>query len=159
MDKLGRLNGINRFGEQRPRSSLYGYEDERGMRHLPDDEYDDWSWSRDTRSEASSERRSHGVGKGPKGYRRPDIRIREEVCERLTDDFSIDPTDVEVSVSEGFVTLTGSVEDRFMKKHIEAAIDDIKGVIDIHNHLTLRKKVDGWIPHLPEAVKREQEGQ
>src|SRR5256885_12501149 len=44
------------------------------------------------------------VGRGPKGYRRSDERIREEVMERLTFSPDIDASDVEVEVQDGVVS-------------------------------------------------------
>ena len=51
-------------------------------------------------------------GLGPKGYRRSDERIHEDVCEALTEDADLDPSSVEVSVDAGEVTLSGTVSSR-----------------------------------------------
>jgi hypothetical protein len=75
------------------------------------------------------------AGKGPKGYRRSDDRIREDICDRLTDDWRIDPTDVEVAVSDGEVTLTGVVNSRGEKRRAEDLVEDVHGVRDVHNNL------------------------
>jgi len=88
---------------------------------------------------------SHGAdasyaGRGPKGYRRSDERVREDVCERLTDDGRIDASEVEVTVNNGEVTLSGLVHSRAEKRHAEDAIDAIPGVRDVHNNL----RVAGW---------------
>lgn len=74
-------------------------------------------------------------GRGPKGYQRSDERLREIVCERLTDDPFVDARNVEVQVSNGEVTLQGTVENRQQKYAIEDLIADISGVIEIHNRL------------------------
>src|SRR5438874_1118167 len=47
------------------------------------------------------------TGRGPKGYRRSDESIRDEVCSRLTRDPDVDPTDVEVTVNDGVVRFVG----------------------------------------------------
>ena len=77
-------------------------------------------------------------GRGPKNYRRSDARIRDDVNERLTRDPDIDPSEVEVEVRGGVVTLRGIVEDRSEKHRIEDVIDDVFGVLDIDNGLKVR---------------------
>ena len=79
-------------------------------------------------------------GKGPKGYVRSDERIKEEICERLSDDPSIDASDVSVDVQEGVVRLEGSVDQRFVKHRIEDLVDRCSGVKDIENKLTISAK-------------------
>jgi hypothetical protein len=56
------------------------------------------------------------AGRGPRGYRRADERIREDICERLTYHPEIDASEMEVTVSNSEVTLTGTVESRAMKR-------------------------------------------
>jgi hypothetical protein len=78
-------------------------------------------------------------GRGPKGYARSDERIREDVCERLSDNDEVDASDIEVTVREREVTLEGSVETRRMKHIAEDLADSVSGVDDVHNRLTVRK--------------------
>lgn len=80
-------------------------------------------------------------GKGPKGYRPTDERLRERVCERLTDDPFVDATDIEVSVANGEVTLSGSVETRHMRFAVEDLIADTPGVSAVHNSIQVRRGV------------------
>jgi hypothetical protein len=77
-------------------------------------------------------------GRGPKGYRRSDERIREEVCDRLTTHPDIDASDLEVHVANGIVTLTGTVESRHEKRIAEYIADDAVGVDDVDNRLKVR---------------------
>jgi hypothetical protein len=79
-------------------------------------------------------------GIGPRNYRRSDERIREDVCMRLTQHGQIDASEVEVEVNEGEVTLSGTVEDRRIKRMVEANVELIGGVIDVHNRLRLRNR-------------------
>jgi osmotically-inducible protein OsmY len=81
----------------------------------------------------------HGphAGKGPVGFQRSDERIRELVCEALTDDGEIDATRIEVSVKGGEVTLTGGIEDRRMKRLAEDCVEPVPGVKDVHNQLRI----------------------
>ena len=76
-------------------------------------------------------------GKGPKGYQRSEDRIREDVCDALEAHGHIDASEIEVEVSDGVVTLTGSVESRQSKRLAEQAVERVRGIKDIHNHLTI----------------------
>ncbi len=76
-------------------------------------------------------------GKGPVGFQRSDERIRELVCEALTDDGAVDATHIEVSVKGGEVALTGAIEDRRMKRLAEDCVEAVPGVKDVHNQLRI----------------------
>lgn len=75
------------------------------------------------------------MGKGPKNYRRSDERIREDVCERLSQHGQIDASDIDVQVESGVVTLTGWVSDRRIKHLTEDICENISGVSDVHNQI------------------------
>ena len=77
-------------------------------------------------------------GRGPKGYTRSDDRIKEDLCERLTEDHLVDASDITVEVRQGVVTLTGAVDSRQLKHRIEDLVEDSLGVKDIENRLTVR---------------------
>lgn len=77
-------------------------------------------------------------GRGPKNYKRSDQRILEDVGEMLTRHGEIDASDVELSVNEGVVSLSGTVEHRRIKRLIEDLIDHIAGVTDVQNQLKIR---------------------
>lgn len=87
--------------------------------------------------ERTPQRRGPHTGKGPAGFQRSDERIRELVCEALTDDGEIDATRIEVSVKGGEVTLTGAIEDRRMKRLAEDCVEAVPGVKDVHNQLRI----------------------
>jgi hypothetical protein len=74
-------------------------------------------------------------GKGPKGYQRSDERLREDICERLTDDIHIDASDITLEVSDGEVTMSGTVPDRRTKRAAEDLVEEISGVKQVHNAL------------------------
>jgi hypothetical protein len=82
-------------------------------------------------------------GRGPRGYQRSDDRIREDVCERLTDDPDIDASNLEVTVKNGEVTLSGSVSSRDDKRRAEECAEDISGVKDVHNTLRVSMEQSG----------------
>lgn len=82
-----------------------------------------------------SRRRS---GMGPKGYRRSDERIKEDVSDRLSQTYDVDASEVEVSVANGEVTLTGTVPHREMKFRIEHIADGVSGVADVTNQIKVK---------------------
>jgi hypothetical protein len=82
-------------------------------------------------------------GRGPRGYQRSDDRIREDVCERLTDDPEIDASNLEVAVKNGEVTLSGTVSSRYDKRRAEECAEDISGVKDVHNGLRVSMEQGG----------------
>ena len=82
-------------------------------------------------------------GLGPKGYRRSDERLQEDICERLTDDWRIDASDVSVRVADGVVTLEGSVPERRVKHRIEDMIEACNGVTEIRNNLSVSSRPYG----------------
>jgi osmotically-inducible protein OsmY len=87
----------------------------------------------------SQSRSQNHYGKGPKGYVRSDERIREDVCDRLSDDDEIDARDITVTVKNAEVILEGSVADRRSKHRAEDVAEAVSGVKDVTNHLRARK--------------------
>ncbi len=77
-------------------------------------------------------------GKGPAGYTRSDDRIRETVCEALLDDDHVDATNIDVSVKNGEVTLSGTVDDRQQKRRAEDCVERLSGVQDVINQLRIK---------------------
>ena len=84
------------------------------------------------------EQREHR-GRGPKGYRRSDERIKEDVNDRLSDDYYLDASDVEVAVSNTEVTLTGTVRNRNDKRRAEDLADSVSGVTNVENRLRVKQ--------------------
>ncbi len=81
------------------------------------------------------------AGRGPKGWKRSDDRIKDEVSEALERHPEIDASEIEVSVKEGLVTLSGSVDHRRSKRMAEDIIDHIPGVKDVRNELTVNQSL------------------
>jgi osmotically-inducible protein OsmY len=79
-----------------------------------------------------------GFRKGPKNYRRTDARIREDICERLWADPSLDVGDVEVHVRDAVVHLEGTVRLRRMKHDIEDIAANCAGVEDVENRIRVQ---------------------
>jgi hypothetical protein len=91
----------------------------------------------DSRNRQAPEDRGSNRGRGPRGYQRSDDRIREEVCERLTDDERIDASDVEVAVSSCEVALSGSVRTREQKRRAIDIAEDVSGVHHVRSRLKI----------------------
>jgi osmotically-inducible protein OsmY len=79
-------------------------------------------------------------GKGPKGYRRSDERIKDDVCDSIAQQGWIDASDVEVRVENGVVLLAGSVASRDDKRRLEHLADRIQGVEDVRNEIRVRRE-------------------
>jgi hypothetical protein len=77
-------------------------------------------------------------GRGPRNYQRADSRIEEDACEALYHHGQIDASNIEVSVQNGEITLTGTVETRQEKRLAEDALESISGVKDITNQLRVQ---------------------
>lgn len=78
-------------------------------------------------------------GRGPRAYRRSDERIREDINDRLTDDAYLDAYDIEVTVNEGEVTLSGTVTDRRDKRIAEDVAESVSGVTNVQNNLRVSR--------------------
>jgi hypothetical protein len=78
-------------------------------------------------------------GRGPQGYTRSDERIKEDVCERLSEHHYIDASQIRVEVKDGVVTLEGTVDDRWQKYQTEDLVDATSGVMDIQNRLNVSR--------------------
>ena len=76
-------------------------------------------------------------GRGPKNLSRSDERIREDVSEWLLDDDHIDASDIEVTVANGEVTLSGTVPDRLQRRRAEDIAEGVSGVRHVQNNLRL----------------------
>lgn len=89
--------------------------------------------------EHAGESRTQGQfrGKGPKGYKRSDERIREEINDILSDDDRLDASDIVISVENGEVSLSGTVSDRASKRRAEDLVEDIFGVTNVENRIRI----------------------
>ena len=85
-------------------------------------------------------RRGTHAGKGPKGYHRSDERIHDDASDALYRCYEVDATEIEVDVKEGIVSLKGSVESRLSKKIAEMTIENLPGVLDVLNELSIVRR-------------------
>ena len=118
----------------RPRRS-----DDRGFIERASDEVASWFGDEDAERRRRMDEQGEHRGRGPKGYARSDDRIREEICDRLTDDPMIDASEVEVTVSSGEVTLAGTVDRREIRRRAEDLAERISGVNHVQNNLRVRQ--------------------
>ena len=79
-------------------------------------------------------------GKGPKGYQRTDERIQENINDKLSDDPDLDASEIEVSVSKGEVTLSGTVNGRTDKRRAEEIAETVSGVTNVENRIRLQQQ-------------------
>jgi osmotically-inducible protein OsmY len=101
---------------------------------------DDEARQRREWDERRADLRAEHRGRGPKGYKRSDGRIEEDVNDRLTDDPYLDASDIEVSVKDGEVTLSGFVDRREDKRRAEDLAERISGVGNVQNNLRVRPR-------------------
>jgi hypothetical protein len=85
--------------------------------------------SRAARPAAGTEARYRGVG--PRGYRRSDARLHEQVCEQLLLDPYLDAAGIVVRVSKGRVRLSGTVpNERMLDAAVAAASSVAAGAVE-----------------------------
>lgn len=137
----GDYRGRDDYGQER------GYMDrdrrgrDRGFMERASDEVA--SWFGDEDAERRRQMDAGHRGRGPKNYTRSDDRIREDVNDRLSDDPHIDASDIEVMVSNGEVTLNGTVNERFAKRHAEDIAESVSGVKHVQNNLRINAQQAG----------------
>jgi osmotically-inducible protein OsmY len=135
----------SRYGHEGYGSSGYGRGgyggEERGWWERASDEVSSWFGDQEAerRRFMDHEREGRHRGRGPKGYTRSDDRIREEVCDRLTDDPVVDASDVEVNVSNCEVTLSGTVDNREERRRAEDCAERVSGVTHVQNNLRVKQ--------------------
>lgn len=146
--------GVGAFNENRGRRGDEDWTDPREDNPFENGELQNWNhrqgWDQHFDQTHMRGNRAHGgsirghdaggmhQGKGPKGYRRSDERIYEDVCERLSLSSSIDASEIEVEVKEGIVYLKGRVESRESKRQAESQVENVSGVHDVQNYLSLQ---------------------
>ena len=78
-------------------------------------------------------------GVGPKNFRRSDDRVREEICERLSEADDVDATDVDVRVTNGVVLLTGRVDSAGALGVADHIAHSCGGVRQVENRINVGK--------------------
>jgi osmotically-inducible protein OsmY len=119
------------------------WDEERGFFERAGDEIASWFGDEDAERRR---RMDQHRGKGPKGYTRSDSRIQEDVSDRLSDDGALDASDIEVSVANGEVQLSGFVESKWAKRRAEDLAENVSGVHHVQNNVRVRDAggASGW---------------
>jgi hypothetical protein len=107
------------------------------------DEVSSWFGDEDARrrrewDERRADLKSEHRGRGPKGYKRSDGRIEEDVNDRLTDDPYLDASDILVQVKDSEVTLSGTIAWRQDKRRAEDLAELVSGVTHVQNNLRVK---------------------
>jgi len=149
----GSWQGRSYLGEARSRfasgqgGSQQGYgrsgEGNRNFWNRASDEVGSWLGDEDAGRRREMDRMHSHAGRGPKGYVRSDDRIREDINDRLTDDWQLDASGIEVVVAVGEVTLTGNVDSREDKRRAEDLVESISGVRNVQNNLRVQQQGQG----------------
>ncbi|MGC1244346.1 MAG: BON domain-containing protein [Chryseosolibacter sp.] len=135
--------GRSDYGEQRDygrgRNRDYGSGDseERSWWDRTTDEVSSWFGDEDAERRRERDRNLRGAyrGKGPRNYSRSDDRIKEDINDRLSDDPFVDASDIDVTVTNGEVTLTGTVDHRSTKRRAEDLAESVSGVKNVENRI------------------------
>lgn len=118
------------------RSDFYRGDDERGFFDRASDEVASWFGDED----AARRREMDHTGRGPQNYTRSDERILEDACDRLTEDWSVDARNIQVTVQDREVTLDGTVTSRQQKRRAEDCVDSVSGVTHVQNNLRVEER-------------------
>lgn len=128
----------NRRNEGKPKQYVNENDSDRTWLNRAGDEV--LSWMGD---DYATRRRRHDDeshrGKGPKDFKRTDDRIKELINDALTDDWQIDASDIEVSVQNGEVILSGYVNERTQKRKAADLVENISGVTHLQNRIKVNK--------------------
>lgn len=122
---------------------------DRGYNQRRNDNGDNWwdkakdkvnSWFNDDDNDNNRRDRNRDYsgghrGKGPSDYRRSQDRIREDICDRLTDDDRVDASNIRVQIEDDAVILSGTVNSRDEKRRAEDLVESISGVRNVENRL------------------------
>lgn len=104
------------------------------------DDFDHFEQDYDPSYKDEYEIRRNFYGVGPRGYKRSDLKLKEEAMSILQQDPILDSSDIYLEVSNNVLYLTGLVDSRRDKKRAEVLIEDIFGVEDVQNQLRITRR-------------------
>jgi osmotically-inducible protein OsmY len=125
------------YGRSVNRENDYGNMQDRDWWNKTKDEVSSWFGD----DEAERRRRMDDIkdynhkGKGPKNYKRSPERIKEDVSDKLSDNWMINASEIEVEVNGTEVTLNGIVDRRVNKRLAEDMAESVSGVTHVQNNL------------------------
>jgi osmotically-inducible protein OsmY len=129
--------------------------DERGFWDRASDEVSSWFGDEDAERRR---RQDQHRGRGPRNYTRSGDRIREDVSDRLTDDWRVDASEIEVTVSGTEVTLTGTVTSREQRRRAEDIAESVSGITHVQNNLRVKNQEQSWSNNNTSANANRNEG-
>lgn len=121
--------GMNPFSGMNPQFSSMGQFETQWPGQIP-------GWENAQRT-SFLKQGTRAFARPPRGYKRADELIRDEVCKRLTLTPEIDVSDIDVIVKDGEVTLKGVVDDRIAKRLAEEIAETTFGVRDVLNDIKI----------------------
>ena len=127
--------GSSGYGNYYGRSRNWERDNDRNWWDRTKDEVASWFGDEDAERRRERDMRNSHRGRGPKNYTRSDERIKEDINDRLSDDPWVDASEIEVTVSTGEVTLTGTVTDRSDKRRAEDLAEAVSGVKNVENRI------------------------
>lgn len=124
------------------RDRNYGFSggQDQGFWRAAADEVRSWFGDEDAERRRQRSDEQHHRGRGPRNYARSDERIRDDVNDRLTDDPYVDASEIEVSVQNREVTLSGTVNSRSDKRRAEDVAESVSGVTHVQNNLRVQSQ-------------------
>jgi hypothetical protein len=132
-----RFDGPERYHDGRRESEWRPQPGERphhrGFWDRAADEVATWWGDRDAEARREADGRHRGAG--PRGYRRSDARIDEDVHDQLTEDAWLDASDITVRVEDGRVELRGQVRTEDDRRRAGEIADRVAGVTAVDNDL------------------------
>jgi osmotically-inducible protein OsmY len=84
-------------------------------------------------------KQNNHYGLGSKNSERSDKEIGDDVSEALYESPDLDASGISVEVVDGNVFLRGQIDSRSTKSLAEGCIENIKGIKDIFNELTIQQ--------------------
>ena len=143
--------GYNRFDRRESERGYYSGrndrddEDERGWLERAGDEVASWFGDEEAerRRRMDEQRDTYGRhrGRGPRNYTRSDERIREDINDRFTDNDYLDASEIEVEVSSGDITLSGTVDTRYEKRLAEDVAERVSGARNVENRIRVKQNI------------------
>lgn len=133
----------DRFYNRRNRGG-YDYDSEdRGFFEKAGDEIASWFGDEEAERRRRMDARRSNRGRGPRNYTRSDDRIKDDINDRLTDDFYLDASDIDVEVNNGEIILSGTVDSRYAKRRAEDIAEDVSGVTHCENRIRVSENFYG----------------
>jgi len=117
--------------------------EDRGWWDKTKDEVSSWFGDEDAERRRNRDEMRSNRGRGPKNYQRSEERIREDVCDRLSDDYLIDASEIDIKVNGSEVVLTGTVDSRNEKRRAEDVAESVSVVTNVQNQLRVSSSAYG----------------